>query len=47
MKKILTFLIILFSLNSSADYTVGLSAYNNGDTRTAIFEWLTDMKDGE
>ena len=47
MKKILTFLIILFSLNSSADYTVGVSAYNNGDTRTAIIEWLTDMKDGE
>jgi len=47
MKKLLIFLIITFSLNSSADYTVGLSAYNNGDTRTAIFEWLTDMKDGE
>jgi len=51
MKKLLTFLIILFSITSnvvwSADYNKGWDAYNRGDYATALLEWRPLAEQGD
>jgi hypothetical protein len=51
MKKLLTFLIILFSITSnvvwSADFNKGWDAYHRGDYATALLEWRPLAEQGD
>ena len=49
LKKILSLLLLSFVLigNSTADFNDGLDAYNAGDHKTALQEWLTLADQGD
>ena len=49
LKKILSLFLLLFTLIgvSSADFSDGLDAYNAGDHKTALQEWLALAEEGD
>ena len=49
LKKILSLFLLSFSLigGSIADFSDGLDAYNAGDHKTALQEWLALAEQGE
>ena len=49
LKKILSLLLLSFSLigSSNADFSDGLDAYNAGDHKTALQEWLALAEQGD